>query len=115
MYASRAPLLCRPQVCPRDQVTSSTDCFAAVATAGVNGTSFKNATVADAAQPSGCSVTVNSDGTATATFNTSGKGACPTGSLRSGAATSPIDVSLGLHLDSTVAGALATIVRAHES
>jgi hypothetical protein len=65
-------------------ITTADKCFTQVPLIGVFAKSFVNSTIADATSPSGCTVTTNADGTATATFNTAGTTTCPSSATKVG-------------------------------
>ena len=83
-------------------VNSALDCWAAAQVLGLNATSIDNRSAADPKAPHGCTVSIAGD-TATALYNTAGAGGCTPGATRVGQATSIVNVTLALTLDTTAA------------
>jgi len=106
-------IVASPTSCAASRQTSSAaDCFAAAASRllGINATRFVNESVVTSSLPHGCSVTTYANGTAVTRYNTAGSSdGCTVGGLRSGAATSTINVKFGISLDSSLPGGLATL------
>ena len=98
--------------CPSSKkLADAQSCFVAGHTLGLSSSKVVNVTIADAAQPSGCFATALANGSVAVTFNraASSTAACPSGNVRSGEATSLVNVTLKVSLDPTPAGGLATI------
>ena len=83
-------------------VNSALDCWAAAQVLGLNATNIVNQSAADPKAPHGCTVSIAGD-TATALYNTAGAGGCTPGATRVGQATSIVNVTLALTLDTTAA------------
>lgn len=91
-------------------IESAVDCFTGAAGLGINATKIMNKTTADLSLPQGCSVVVNADGTATASFNTAGNAGCSSTAAKVGQATTTSGVTVALVLDSaTKKDGVATI------
>ena len=83
-------------------VNSALDCWAAAQVLGLNATKIVNKSAADPKAPHGCTVSIAGD-TATALYNTAGAGGCTPAATRVGQATSIVNVTLALTLDTTAA------------
>jgi len=81
-------------------IATAAECFAVAQSIGISATAFSNKTVHDTTLPAGCSVVSNSDGTATANYNTGGDVKCPSSPKRFGQATTSVQVTFGAELAS---------------
>jgi len=95
-----------------ERVDEAALCWQAAISLGLNATKIINATVADKSLPAGCFVRAMPHGVLAATVNAAGDSrpsACPGGGVRSGEATSLVNVTLSLHMDPAPSGGLVTI------
>eukprot|EP00322_Chrysochromulina_rotalis_P000677 CAMPEP_0115847920 /NCGR_PEP_ID=MMETSP0287-20121206/10641_1 /TAXON_ID=412157 /ORGANISM="Chrysochromulina rotalis, Strain UIO044" /LENGTH=898 /DNA_ID=CAMNT_0003301789 /DNA_START=6 /DNA_END=2702 /DNA_ORIENTATION=+ len=97
------------------RITSASQCYEAASTLGLSHTRFVNVSLDERRGIPGCSVVPYDNGTISVVYNEAADatGECAAGegaaAVRSGAATSLVNITLGLHLDPNPRGGLATI------
>lgn len=97
--------------CPRGQLLpNASACFTAARHLGLADARLVNVTIHDRDRPAGCLAQLLANGSVAVGFNAAkGNTPCPSGHVRTGAATSSVNVTLSITLDPTPAGGLATI------
>lgn len=88
-------------------VTNADECFEAVA--AVLDLAATNVSTTDASKPSGCNVVQGNNGNVTAVFNRNGVAGTDTKGTVAGFSRTAVKVGLGVSLDQSVAGGLATL------
>ena len=100
--------------CPASEALANRSaCFAAATHLGLAASRLLNVSFSNASEPSGCLMRLLANGSVAVGFNaapsSASKVACPSGQVRTGEASSEVNVTLNITLDPTPAGGLATL------
>jgi hypothetical protein len=82
-------------------ITSAAECYSVAQSVGIAASTFNNQSISDPTFPAGCTVTAHADGTATTTFNAKGNAPCTRSLLHIGVATTDVNVTLKVSLQSS--------------